>query len=326
MEQVRLGATGLHVSRVCLGMMSYGNDSDRPWVLDEQAAEPIVRRAVESGITFFDTADVYSGGASEVATGRLLRGLLSRDELVIATKVFGQTTPGPTGRGLSRKHILSAIDASLSRLELDHVDLYQIHRWDRHTPIEETMEALHDVVRAGKARYIGASSMHAWQFAKAQRVAERHGWTPFVSMQNHYNLIYREEEREMIPQCIDQGVGILPWSPLARGWLAGTRTRQGERRTTRAETDAFQDELYGRPEDFDVIDRVVEVAGERGMPPAQIALAWLLHKPGVTAPIIGATKLGHLEDAVAAAGVALSQDEIARLEEPYRPHPVLGHG
>ena len=325
MDQVRLGNTGLHVSRVCLGMMSYGNDSDRPWVLDEQAAEPILRRAVEGGITFFDTADVYSGGASEVATGRLLRALLSRDELVVATKVFGQMTPGPNGRGLSRKHVLSAIDASLGRLQMDYVDLYQIHRWDRHTPIEETMEALHDVVRAGKARYVGASSMYAWQFAKAQRIAERHGWTPFASMQNHYNLVYREEEREMIPQCIDQGVGVLPWSPLARGWLAGTRTREGERRTRRSETDAFQDELYGRPEDFDVIDRVAEVARERDAPPAQVALAWLLHKPGVTAPIVGATRLGHLEDALAAAGAALPEDEIARLEEPYRPHPVLGH-
>jgi aryl-alcohol dehydrogenase-like predicted oxidoreductase len=325
MDQVRLGSTGLRVSQVSLGMMSYGNDSDRPWVVDEQAAEPIVRRAVEGGITFFDTADAYSGGASEVATGRLLRGLLTRDELVVATKVFFETTPGPNGRGLSRKHILSAIDASLGRLGMDHVDLYQIHRWDPTTPIEETMEALHDVVRAGKARYLGASSMYAWQFAKAQQVAAQGGWTRFVSMQNHYNLVYREEEREMIPLCIDQGVGVIPWSPLARGLLTGTRTRQGERRTTRAETDAFQDRLYGRPEDFDVVDRVVEVAGERGVPAAQVALAWLLHKPGVTAPIVGATRLGHLEDALAAAELKLSADEIARLEEPYVPHPVLGH-
>ena len=325
MEQVRLGASGLHVSRVCLGMMSYGNDSDRPWVLDEAAAEPIVRQAVEGGITFFDTADVYSQGASEVATGRLVGRLLSRDEVVIATKVHGVMTPGPNGRGLSRKHILSAIDASLQRLGMDHVDLYQIHRWDPHTPIEETMEALHDVVRAGKARYLGASSMAAWQFAKAQHVAERHGWTRFVSMQDHYNLLYREEEREMIPQCLDQGVGILPWSPLARGWLAGTRTREGGRATRRAETDAFQDQLYGRPEDFDVVDRVAEVAGERGLPPAQVALAWLLHRPGVTSPIVGATKPGHLADALAAAEVALSADELARLEEPYVTHPVLGH-
>jgi aryl-alcohol dehydrogenase-like predicted oxidoreductase len=306
-------------------MMSYGEDANRPWMLDEGAAEPIVRRAVEGGFTFFDTADMYSQGASEVATGRLLRKLLTREELVVATKVYFPMTPGPNGRGLSRKHILSAIDASLQRLELDYVDLYQIHRWDSETPIEETMEALHEVVKAGKARYIGASSMYAWQFAKAQRVAERHGWTPFVSMQNHYNLIYREEEREMIPQCIDQGVGVIPWSPLARGFLAGTRTREGERRTRRSETDPLQDEWYGRPEDFDVVDRVLEVAGERGVPPAQVALAWLLHKPGVTAPIVGATKLAHLEDALAAAELDLSADEIARLEEPYRPHPVLGH-
>jgi aryl-alcohol dehydrogenase-like predicted oxidoreductase len=326
MDQTRLGETGLHVSRLALGMMSYGNDANRPWMLDEAAAEPIVRRAVEGGFTFFDTADMYSRGASEVATGRLLRKLLSRDELVIATKVYFRMTPGPNGRGLSRKHILAAIDASLRRLELDYVDLYQIHRWDSETPIEETMEALHEVVKSGKARYIGASSMFAWQFAKAQRVAELHGWTKFVSMQNHYNLVYREEEREMIPQCIDQGVGVIPWSPLARGFLAGTRTREGERRTTRSETDAFQDRLYGSPEDFDVVDRLGEVAGERGVPPAQVALAWLLHKPGVTAPIVGATKLEHLEDALAAAELALSADEIARLEEPYVPHPVLGHG
>jgi aryl-alcohol dehydrogenase-like predicted oxidoreductase len=306
-------------------MMSYGDESDRPWVLDEAAAEPIIRRAVEGGITFFDTADVYSQGASEVATGRLVGRLLPRDEVVIATKVHGAMTPGPNGRGLSRKHILSAIDASLQRLGMDHVDLYQIHRWDRRTPIEETMEALHDVVRAGKARYLGASSMDAWQFAKAQHVAERHGWTRFVSMQNHYNLLYREEEREMIPQCLDQGVGILPWSPLARGWLAGTRTREGERVTRRAETDAFQDQLYGRPGDFDVIDRLREVAGERGLPPAQVALAWLLHQPGVTAPIVGATKPEHLEDALAAAELQLEPGELERLGEPYQPHPVLGH-
>jgi len=325
MDQVRLGATGLHVSRVALGMMSYGDKAERPWFLDEAEAEPIVRRAVEGGFTFFDTADMYSQGASEVITGRLLRKLISRDEAVVGTKVFFQMTPGATGRGLSRKHILSAIDASLTRLQMDYVDLYQVHRWDPETPIEETMEALHDVMKAGKARYIGASSMYAWQFAKAQRVAERHRWTPFVSMQNHYNLLYREEEREMIPQCIDQGVGIIPWSPLARGFLAGTRARGGERRTSRANTDALQNKLYGRPDDFDVIDRVVEIGDERGLPPAQVALAWLLHKPGVTAPIVGATKPGHIEDALAATKLALSPDEIARLEEPYLPHPVLGH-
>ncbi len=325
MDQIRLGRTGLHVSRVCLGMMSYGNDSDRPWVLDEAAAEPIVRAAVEGGITFFDTADVYSGGASEVATGRLVPRFLSRDEAVIATKVHGQMTPGPNGRGLSRKHILSAIDASLQRLGMDHVDLYQIHRWDPHTPIEETMEALHDVVRAGKARYVGASSMYAWQFAKAQRVAERHGWTPFVAMQDHYNLLYREEEREMIPQCLDQGVGILPWSPLARGLLAGNRTREGERLTRRAETDSFGDSLYVPEVDFDVVDQVVALASERNVPPAQIALAWLLQRPGVTAPIVGATKEQHVEDALAGEQLELSSEETARLEEPYIPHAVSGH-
>jgi 1-deoxyxylulose-5-phosphate synthase len=325
LEYVNLGATGLRVSRVCLGMMSYGNDSDRPWVLDEAASEPIVRNAVEGGITFFDTADVYSKGASEVATGRLLGKLLSREEMVVATKVHGRTGPGENDRGLSRKHILAAIDASLERLGMDYVDLYQIHRWDAGTPIEETMEALHDVVRAGKARYIGASSMYAWQFAKAQHVAERNGWTPFVSMQNHYNLVYREEEREMIPLCVDQGVGVIPWSPLARGLLAGNRTRAGERRTTRADTDAFADRLYSEA-DFDVVDRAAEVAAERGVPPAQVALAWLLQRPGVTAPIVGATKPEHLDDALAAERLTLGAEQVARLEDPYVPHPVLGHG
>ena len=326
MQYANLGATGVRVSRVCLGMMSFGNDSDRAWALDEDAAEPIVRAAVEGGVTFFDTADTYSNGASEVATGRLLGKLLTREEMVVATKVFMPMTPGENGGGLSRKHILAAIDASLERLGMDYVDLYQIHRWDPRTPIEETMQALHDVVRAGKARYIGASSMFAWQFAKAQHTAERGGLTRFVSMQNHYNLIYREEEREMIPQCLDQGVGVIPWSPLARGVLAGNRTRAGERLTTRADSDPFVDYLYEQPTDFDVVERVAELAGERGVPPAQVALAWLLHKPGVTAPIVGATKLGHIEDALAAEQLSLSEQEIARLEEPYVPHPVLGHG
>jgi len=324
MDQIRLGRTGLHVSRVCLGMMSYGNDSDRPWVLDEAAAEPIVRAAVEGGITFFDTADVYSGGASEVATGRLVPRFLSRDEAVIATKVHGQMTPGPNGRGLSRKHILSAIDASLQRLGMDHVDLYQIHRWDPHTPIEETMEALHDVVRAGKARYIGASSMYAWQFAKAQRVAERHGWTPFVSMQNHYNLVYREEEREMNPLCRDLGVGLIPWSPLARGLLTGTRSRGGAKHTARARTDQFGDSLY-TDDDFAVVDVVNDIAATRGVPAAQVAMAWLLHQPGVTAPIFGATKDQHVDDAVAATTLTLDEAELSRLADPYRPHPISGH-
>jgi len=313
------------VSRVCLGMMSYGNDSDRPWVLDEEATEPFIRAAVEAGIFFFDTADTYSAGASEVATGRLVPKYLSRDEAVIATKVFMPMTPGPNGGGLSRKHILSAIDASLTRLGLDYVDLYQIHRFDPNTPIEETMGALDEVVRSGKARYIGASSMHAWQFAKAQHAAERAGGARFISMQNHYNLLYREEEREMIPQCIDQGIGVIPWSPLARGVLAGNRTRGGEKHTTRSETDVFTDYLYNQPTDFDVVDRVAEVAKERGVSPAQVALAWLLHKPGVSAPIVGATKLTHLEDAIAAEQLELGPEEIARLEEPYMPHPVLGH-
>jgi aryl-alcohol dehydrogenase-like predicted oxidoreductase len=330
-KYVNLGSTGLRVSRICLGMMSYGNDSERAWVLDEDAAEPIVRAAADAGVTFYDTADTYSGGASEVATGRLLGKLFSRDEVVVATKVFnpigaGSDKPGrnENAHGLSRKHILAGIDASLQRLGLDYVDLYQIHRWDYGTPIEETMAALHDVVQAGKARYIGASSMFAWQFAKAQHVAAQNGWTPFVSMQNHYNLMYREEEREMIPQCIDQGVGIIPWSPLARGVLAGSRSRGGQQHTTRAGSDSFIDTLY-TDADFDVVDRVAEVAGRRGVPSAQVALAWLLQRPGVTAPIVGATKLSHLEDAIAAEQLELSEDEVKLLEEPYVPHAVSGH-
>jgi 1-deoxyxylulose-5-phosphate synthase len=321
-ETVNLGRTGLHVSRLCLGMMSFGAHEGREWAIDEDAAEPIVRRAVEGGVTFFDTADVYNGGRSEVVTGRLLKRLFGmREEYVVATKVHGQTMPGPNGRGLSRKHVLASIDASLERLGLDYVDLYQIHRWDPDTPIEETMEALHDVVRAGKARYLGASSMFAWQFAKAQSVAP----TRFVSMQNHYNLVYREEEREMIPQCVDQGVAVLPWSPLARGLLAGNRTRAGERLTVRARSDPFGDSLYVPELDFAVVDRAAEVAAERGVPAARVALAWLLHKPGVTAPIVGATKVEHLEDALAAEQLPLGVDEIERLEEPYVPHLVSGH-
>ena len=321
MQYVNLGSTGLHVSRVCLGMMSFGRHESREWAVDEATAEPIVRRAVEGGIIFFDTADVYNGGQSEVVTGRLLRKLFGmREEYVLATKVNGRTMPGVNGRGLSRKHVLASIDASLQRLELDYVDLYQIHRWDDETPIEETMEALHDVVRAGKARYIGASSMYAWQFAKAQRVAP----TRFVSMQNHYNLLYREEEREMIPQCLDLGVGVIPWSPLARGLLAGSRTSSGEQLTSRSMTDPFLDSLYRPDLDVQVIERVGEIAAERGVPTAQIALAWLLHKPGVTAPIVGATKVEHVEDALAAEALALSEAEIERLEAVYVPHPVSG--
>jgi aryl-alcohol dehydrogenase-like predicted oxidoreductase len=325
MNYLSLGASGLRVSRICMGMMGFGNDSDRPWAIDEDAAEPIVQAAVEGGVTFFDTADAYSGGASEVATGRLVPKFLSRDEAVVATKVFMPTTPGENGGGLSRKHILAGIDASLRRLDMDYVDLYQIHRWDPRTPIEETMGALHEVVQAGKARYIGASSMFSWQFAKAQYTAEQHGWTKFVSMQNHYNLIYREEEREMIPLCQDQGVGVIPWSPLARGVLAGNRTRSGERHTRRASTDSFTDYLYEQPTDFDVVEEAQAVAAGRGVPTAQVALAWLLAQPGVTAPIVGSTKLAHLQDALAAEQLTLSDDEVASLEKPYVPHPVLGH-
>jgi aryl-alcohol dehydrogenase-like predicted oxidoreductase len=322
MQYVNLGRTGLRVSRVCLGMMSYGKHESREWALDEAQAEPIVRRAVEGGINFFDTADTYNGGQSEVLTGKLLRSLFGmREEYVLATKVFMPTMPGENGHGLSRKHIMASIDASLERLGHDYVDLYQIHRWDPNTPIEETMEALHDVVKAGKARYIGASSMYAWQFAKAQRVAP----TRFVSMQNHYNLIYREEEREMIPQCLDQGVGVIPWSPLARGMLAGNRTRSGEQKTKRAQTDAFGDSLYKPEIDFDVVERADEIAQTRGVPTPQVALAWLLGRPGVTAPIVGATRIGHLEDALAAEMLSLRDEEIQRLEELYQPHAIAGH-
>jgi 1-deoxyxylulose-5-phosphate synthase len=321
MEYVNLGSTGLRVSRLCLGMMSFGRHESREWALDESAAEPIVKRAVDGGIIFFDTADVYNGGQSEVVTGRLLRKLFGmREEYVVATKVHGRTMPGENGRGLSRKHVLASIDASLQRLELDYVDLYQIHRWDNATPIEETMDALQDVVRAGKARYAGASSMYAWQFAKAQHV----GPARFVSMQNHYNLIYREEEREMIPQCLDLGVGLLPWSPLARGLLAGSRTSSGEPLTPRAKTDRFLDSLYRPDLDLPVIERAAEIAAERGVPSAQVALAWLLHKPGVTAPIVGATKPEHVEDALAAEALSLNDDELGRLEDLYVPHPVSG--
>jgi aryl-alcohol dehydrogenase-like predicted oxidoreductase len=324
MEYTRLGASGLQVSRICLGMMSYGT-KDREWHLDQDEAEPIVRHAVESGVTFFDTADMYSDGASEEITGRLLDKLFPRrEDYVLATKVYFPSGPGANDRGLSRKHVLASIDASLARLGTDYVDLYQIHRWDYETPIEETMEVLHDVVRAGKARYIGASSMYAWQFAKAQHTAQTAGWTKFVSMQNHYNLVYREEEREMIPLCLDQGVGVIPWSPLARGLLAGTRDRAGGRNTVRAGSDPLADDLYGDA-DFDVVDVLRAIAADRDLPPAQLALAWLLGKPAVTAPIVGATKLRHLADAVAAVDVVLSDDEAARLEAPYRPHPVLGH-
>jgi aryl-alcohol dehydrogenase-like predicted oxidoreductase len=320
-QYVRLGGTGLRVSRICLGMMTYGDPKWREWTLGEEAAEPFVRRAAEAGINFFDTADVYSTGVSEEVTGRLLAKVFgTRDDYVLATKVHGAMGPGPNDRGLSRKHILSSIDHSLRRLGTDYVDLYQIHRWDPHTPIEETMDALHDVVRAGKARYIGASSMYAWQFAKAQHGAR----TRFVSMQNHYNLVYREEEREMIPLCVDQGIGVIPWSPLARGLLTGNRTRDGQRHTVRAGSDPFGDSLYA-DNDFDVVDQLNDVARGRGLPPAQVALAWLLHKPGVTAPIVGASKPTHLDDAIAAADVTLTEDEVKLLEQPYQAHAISGH-
>jgi len=322
MDYVRLGRTGLEVSRICLGCMSYGEPGrgDRhAWSLGEEATRPFIKRALEGGINFFDTANVYSDGSSEEIVGRALKDFSRRDEYVIATKVNGRMHPGPNGMGLSRRAIMAEIDASLRRLGMDHVDLYQIHRWDNNTPIEETLEALHDVVKAGKARYIGASSMYAWQFAKALAVAERHNWTRFVSMQNRVNLLYREEEREMLPLCAAEGIGVIPYSPLARGRL----TRDWDTTTTRTENDALGKRMYAKAIDADhkVIERVAQVAGQRGVPRAQVALAWMLAKPVITAPIVGATKLQHLEDALAAMTVKLSAEEVAFLEEPYVPHP-----
>ncbi|MEW6084568.1 MAG: aldo/keto reductase [Chloroflexota bacterium] len=326
MQYTNLGRTGMKVSRLCLGMMSYGAKSWREWALTEEEAKPFVKRALDAGINFFDTADVYSLGESERITGSLLRHFgVKRENVIVATKVNGQMSDNINDKGLSRKHIMDAIDKSLERLQTDYVDLYQIHRWDYQVPIEETMEALNDVVRAGKARYIGASSMFAWQFAKAQHTAERRGWSRFVSMQNHYNLVYREEEREMIPLCVDQGVGLIPWSPMARGFFAGDRTRGGGGETSRAKSDPFAKNLYFREEDFVVAERAAEVAKERGVTASQIALAWVLSKPYVHSPIIGATKLDHLEQAIAALEIQLTHEEVKRLEEPYKPHPVLGH-
>ena len=326
MQYVNLGKTGLKVSRLCLGMMSYGAKTWREWVLEEEEAKPFVRRAVEAGINFFDTADVYSTGESERITGTLLKDFgVRREDVIVATKVNGQMSDDINDRGLSRKHILDSIDKSLQRLQMDYVDLYQIHRWDYETPIEETLEALNDVVRAGKARYIGASSMFAWQFAKALHTSEKHGWTKFISMQNHYNLVYREEEREMIPLCIDQGIGLIPWSPLARGFFAGDRKRGGGGETVRSNTDPFGNSLYFREEDFTVAECVAEVARGRGVSSSQIALAWVLSKPYVDSPIIGATKIDHLDQAIAALEIKLSEEEIKKLEEAYQPHPVLGH-
>jgi aryl-alcohol dehydrogenase-like predicted oxidoreductase len=321
MKYVKLGNTGLEVSRICLGCMSFGDPQrgGHPWSLDEQTSRTFMKAAIDAGINFFDTANVYSAGSSEEFVGRALADFGNRDEVVLATKVNGPMRQGPNAVGLSRKSIMAELDASLIRLGTDYVDLYQIHRWDRRTPIEETMEALHDTVRSGKVRYIGASSMYAWQFSKAQYTAEMNGWTKFVSMQNHYNLLNREEEREMMPLCADQGVGVIPWSPLARGRL----TRDWDTATARSETDEFGKALYNA-DDRVIVERVAEVAHERGTSPAQVAVAWMLSKPFVTSPIIGVTKASHIDDAVASVEVELTPDEIARLEEPYTPHQVVG--
>jgi aryl-alcohol dehydrogenase-like predicted oxidoreductase len=325
LDTVNLGRTGLKVSRICLGCMTYGAKTWRQWVLEENESRPFIRRALELGINFFDTANVYSLGVSEEILGRAVKDFARREELVIATKVNSEMRKDdPNGRGLSRKAIMHEIDASLTRLGMDYVDLYQIHRWDYGTPIEETMEALHDVVKAGKARYIGASSMYTWQFAKANSVAREHGWMQFVSMQPQYNLIYREEEREMLPYCRDAGIGVIPWSPLARGFLAGNRHLQGGD-TVRSKSDDFAKKMYYQTDDFAVADRLAEVAKARGVPPMQMALAWVLSKPGITAPIIGASKANHLDDAIAGLALKLSDEEVKRLEEPYKPHAVTDH-
>ncbi len=326
MQYVNLGKTGIKVSRLCLGMMTYGSKKEREWMLEGDQAKPFVKRALDEGINFFDTADMYSGGLSEEILGSTLQGLgVKRETVVIATKVFYPMSDDVNDQGLSRKHIMASIDKSLVRLKMDYVDLYQIHRWDYQTPIEETMEALHDVVKSGKVRYIGASSMFAWQFTKAQFTADLHGWTRFVSMQNHYNLIYREEEREMIPCLRDLGVAMIPWSPMARGFFAGNRKPGGGGETARARTDAYAKELYFRDDDFAVAERAAEVAKERGVTGSQIALTWVLSKPYVTAPIVGSSKMEHLEQSIAALEIELSEAEIKRLEEPYNLHPVLGH-
>jgi aryl-alcohol dehydrogenase-like predicted oxidoreductase len=327
MPYVNLGHTGTRVSPLCLGMMTYGSKKWRDWVLETDEARPFVQRAIEAGINFFDTADIYSIGESEVVTGKLLREFQpNREELVIATKVFNPMSSGPNDRGLSRKHIMASIDASLKRLGVDYVDLYQIHRFDPQTPIEETCEALHDVVKAGKALHLGASSMYAWQFLKMLNFQATNGLARFATMQNHYNLVYREEEREMLPLCLDQKVGCIPWSPLARGFLSGSRKRgDGKSETTRAKSDDFAHNMYYRDSDFTVVDRVTEIATQRDVKPAQIALAWILSRPAVSAPIVGASKLYQLEDAIAAVSLKLTPDEIKSLEEPYEPHPILGH-
>lgn len=324
MEYARLGRSGLQVSRLCLGMMSFGSSQWRPWVLDEDASRPFVRTALELGINMFDTADMYSLGKSEEVLGRALRDFARRDQVVVATKVYYPMGPGPNDRGLSRYHVLNGLDASLKRLGMDYVDLFQIHRWDPHTPIDETLRALEDAVRSGRTRYIGASSMFAWQLAKALGRSDAMGWSRFISMQNHYNLIYREEEREMLPLCEEEGIGCLPWSPLARGILTGSRQRD-DRHTARARTDAMADVFYGREQDFVIADAVAEVARERGCPRAHVALAWLWSRPAVVAPIIGVTKLAQLEEAAAAVTLRLSDAECAQLEAPYHALPVIGH-
>jgi aryl-alcohol dehydrogenase (NADP+) len=326
MQYVNLGQSGLKVSRLCLGMMSYGDKKWREWVLGEKEALPFVERALEAGINFFDTADVYSLGESERILGNTLRKFnVRREDVVVATKVYQQMSDDPNDRGLSRKHIMDSMDKSLKRLQIDYVDLYQIHRWDYSTPVEETLDALNDVVRAGKARYIGASSMFAWQLMKALAISDARGYARFISMQNHYNLAYREEEREMIPLCLDQGLGLIPWSPMARGFFASNRKRKGEGDTVRSRSDPYADSLYFREGDFAVAKQVAEVAKERGVTGPQIALAWLLNKAHITSPIIGATKMEHLDQAIAALEIKLSEEECRRLEEPYQPHPVLGH-
>ncbi|HYR42624.1 MAG TPA: aldo/keto reductase [Terriglobia bacterium] len=324
-KYVQLGSAGLRVSNICLGTMSFGTQEWQRWTINQRTSRSIVKAALESGINFFDTADVYSNGASEEILGRALRDLSRRDQVVIATKVNGPMGTGPNDRGLSRKHILDAADASLKRLGTDYIDLYQIHRWDYEVPIEETLGALNDLVRAGKVRYIGASSMYAWEFAKSLYTADLLRYTRFVSMQNHYNLVYREEEREMIPLCKAEGVALLPWSPLARGFLAGNRSRTGWGETLRAKTDDYAHRLYYRESDFCVADRTVDLARRRSVKPVQIALAWMMSKPWITSPVIGATNPEHVEEAVSALGVSLASEEVSFLEEPYVPHPVLGH-
>jgi aryl-alcohol dehydrogenase-like predicted oxidoreductase len=321
----RLGRSGLKVSRICLGTLTLGDPNWRNYILDESASRPIIRRALELGVNFFDTADMYSFGVSEEILGRALRDFAQRDKVAIATKVYFPMSSDPNDRGLSRKHIFDAVDKSLRRLGTDYIDLYQVHRWDDSTPIEETLRALDDLVESGKVRYLGASSMYAWQFAKALYLSDKMGWNRFVSMQNHYNLVYREEEREMIPLCCSEGIGLIPWSPLARGFLAGNRFREGGGETQRAKNDTLADELYYRESDFEVVERVKNLSLDHSVSPAQIALAWLLHKPDVTAPIIGVRKIQHLEESVAALEIELDDDEIAILEEAYEPHPTLGH-